>query len=453
MASPKPTAFKLPKEISYQKTTLANGEVAYVFRHETLGELGRLRVAGTTGNQTHIQAEVIGAENDPLTALRKSVFEPIARVFIDTLETVKGKGRQTALIPSSGEAHVIESKLMPCKQCGHPAAMMINTGAETPGELADYARLMHKKILDLQIPTWVVGFEKEVKVKGKLTGKALVAMVWPFNKKAEMCFADDFNKEMDSYIHAHCSRDQKTPKIKAVISDLKNLTSADCQRLGSQYAGWRGYLEGFFGLLFQENKLTEAFTRDVARKLGLFTHGDIGFSSPSEKALFEDYAYFHYGDAGTTLISRVLDKNPDLLKKDYKQIGNAVKKAYFTGLMVLEVVDLSQGIMRVFDMVCKEERLFIDRAFSKSADMHFDKLMMLSTVIDTKDFLFTTGAGIPIDRTSYGGKKIVDAMEGYTKKHKANKPLSKAQSLVCTTDIISQCLRGGALAGHTLNYI
>jgi hypothetical protein len=78
--------------------------------------------------------------------------------------------------------------------------------------------------------------------------------------------------------------------------------------------------------------------------------------------------------------------------------------------------------------------------------------MMMSTVIDTGTFLFTTGAGIPIQPDTKQGKIIIALLKKYTKEHSAGKPLTKAVSFKCTTEVIKYCFNEGLLSRHTLNY-
>ncbi len=63
--------FKLPSDISYQQTQLANG-VAFNFRHAQLGELGRILLQERPDGQTQIICEVVGDPDDPMTAKRAS---------------------------------------------------------------------------------------------------------------------------------------------------------------------------------------------------------------------------------------------------------------------------------------------------------------------------------------------------------------------------------------------
>jgi len=62
---------------------------------------------------------------------------------------------------------------MPCEQCGLPTAMLIFApSAETSDQLADYARLIYKKVKGINVPTWIVGDTREVVVNGELAGRA-----------------------------------------------------------------------------------------------------------------------------------------------------------------------------------------------------------------------------------------------------------------------------------------
>ena len=61
--------FELPPDVSFRKQRLNDGW-AYVFRHRTLGELGRILVQDTGDGHSRISCEVVGDPADPMTAKR-----------------------------------------------------------------------------------------------------------------------------------------------------------------------------------------------------------------------------------------------------------------------------------------------------------------------------------------------------------------------------------------------
>ncbi|MBU2431884.1 MAG: hypothetical protein KKH99_14420, partial [Proteobacteria bacterium] len=67
--------FRLPSEITTTKERIEDQWV-YTFRHKDLGDIGRIRLKGT-GNNTMINLDVTGDPDDPMTAKRREIFEPI----------------------------------------------------------------------------------------------------------------------------------------------------------------------------------------------------------------------------------------------------------------------------------------------------------------------------------------------------------------------------------------
>jgi hypothetical protein len=57
------------------------------------GNIGRIRLKGT-GNNTTINLDVIGEPNDPMTARRREVFEPIGMRIANQMESIVGRGSE-----------------------------------------------------------------------------------------------------------------------------------------------------------------------------------------------------------------------------------------------------------------------------------------------------------------------------------------------------------------------
>ena len=66
-ASANLAGFRLPPGVSITKQTVSDGW-AYLFRHHSLGQLGRIVLRETADGRTHISCEVAGDAHDPMTA-------------------------------------------------------------------------------------------------------------------------------------------------------------------------------------------------------------------------------------------------------------------------------------------------------------------------------------------------------------------------------------------------
>jgi hypothetical protein len=69
---------------------------ACVFRHQTLGLLGRIVLRDTPRGRTHITSEVAGDPPDPYTARRTAVLEPITRRILRRLDEIQGAAQPEA---------------------------------------------------------------------------------------------------------------------------------------------------------------------------------------------------------------------------------------------------------------------------------------------------------------------------------------------------------------------
>jgi len=178
-------SFTLPPEVTFHHQKLAPHGESYTFRHSKMGELGRIDVI-PHGKQSQITAYLAaGDPRDPMTELRTNIFHTIAIEFNNELEKKYGTGTRTMPPPSNPRNNkVVESKAMVCLTCNTPVALLVFAhDADTVDQLEDYARMMYSRIVEMNLPTWVIGAEEEVN-PGK-EGIALILPIWPNRGKAE----------------------------------------------------------------------------------------------------------------------------------------------------------------------------------------------------------------------------------------------------------------------------
>ncbi len=161
LTSPVASDFRLPPAMSFTKERIPGG-IAYVFRHHELGMLGRIVVQEIIGSQCLVSLEVAGDPEDPTTDRRMTVFEPVAKELVWRLELHSRRieavlGTAPPLTPpDAGE--LVESKLIPCERCDAGVALLIFApGATDPGRFEDYARRMYKQVVQMNVPTYVIG--------------------------------------------------------------------------------------------------------------------------------------------------------------------------------------------------------------------------------------------------------------------------------------------------------
>lgn len=203
------TKFTLPPNIKSQKQLTPSGNWSYVFRHDELGELGRILVLPhTNGIQTQLTAEVSGSPDDPLTKKRRLILEPIAKKLMDSMAGICGDGEgKLESYVSPQEQHIIKSMIYPCEVCRAITAFLIFApDTDTQGRLEDYARLMYAKIQELKVPTWVVGTETENIVNGEDLRKSLVLKVFPNHGRARVMTPDEVMGTVEKLMSMHCKR-------------------------------------------------------------------------------------------------------------------------------------------------------------------------------------------------------------------------------------------------------
>lgn len=130
-----PGAFQLPPGVSYVKERLAYGW-AYVFRHRELGQLGRIVLQGREDGRCHVTCEVVGDPDDPMTAQRMAILQPLTtdlmrRLAVQTGSTDVGLGVDPPPRPPEPK-ELIKSKLMQCERCDAGVALLIFADRATP---------------------------------------------------------------------------------------------------------------------------------------------------------------------------------------------------------------------------------------------------------------------------------------------------------------------------------
>ncbi|MGB3791007.1 MAG: hypothetical protein WA949_23580 [Phormidesmis sp.] len=200
-------SFSLPPEISFTKQPIRGGMV-FQFRHQSLGDLGRLVLQDRADGQCHITSEVVGAPDDPMTKTRSELFLPISEKLTAALEAAtSNKGRPSAGLPAQVKTppapmERIPSTQIPCERCGKVAAHLIfaDYAREVSG-LEDCARKMYHIYKKVNVPTWIIG--APLGIPSDHT-PALTLKVWPKRQEAKPISPADFNAALDKILEKHC---------------------------------------------------------------------------------------------------------------------------------------------------------------------------------------------------------------------------------------------------------
>ncbi len=218
--------FRLPPDVSFYKQAWGDSW-AYVFRHRTLGEIGRILFQGTTGGKCLVSYEVVGDPADPLTAERAAIFKPLGIELAERMAAATGPVSQDSIgdpLPRPPESlEMIESKHIPCEQCRSIAAMLIFArDATDPGRFEDYARKMYPQYVRLNVPTWIIG--PPIGNKPPMDCPSDILKIWPAREPMRRLTPAELNSMLDRVTDGHCGpapREQvRTNRSSAVNAEM-----------------------------------------------------------------------------------------------------------------------------------------------------------------------------------------------------------------------------------------
>jgi hypothetical protein len=213
-----PGSFPLPPDVTVRKER--HGDAwAHVFRHTRLGDLGRVVLRPRPDGQTDFAAEIAGHPGDPMRPEREAVFGPLVRRLAESFERAVAErglrpGPPTGPLAPRDEApprRRIRGEIVPCDHCDEPVALLVFADDATdPGGLEDAARLMHGRIAEADLPTWIVGPPIPIDPS---RGPALldddsvydVLKVWPEREPVRRLDPTVFDAELDVLAYGHCA--------------------------------------------------------------------------------------------------------------------------------------------------------------------------------------------------------------------------------------------------------
>ena len=212
-----PGSFPLPPGVTVRKER--HGDAwAHVFRHARLGDLGRVVLRPRPDGRTDFAAEIAGHPGDPMRPEREAVFGPLVHRLAESFQQAVADrglrpGPPTGPLAPRDEApprRRIRGEVVPCDRCDEPVALLVFADDATdPGGLEDAARLMHARIAEAGLPTWIVG---PPIAPGASHGPVLfdddyvsdVLKVWPEREPVQRLDRDAFDAVLDALADGHC---------------------------------------------------------------------------------------------------------------------------------------------------------------------------------------------------------------------------------------------------------
>jgi len=158
------------------------------------------------GRGTHVSCEVAGDADDPRTAERRAIFEPLGLEIARQMERSTGPSTDTRPYaapspPAEPAADRVEGKLTQCPRCGEFVAMLaFAPGATDAGRFEDYARLMYPEYSQRGLPTWIIG----PALGAGPEDPADILQVWPTRKRLQRLTPRQFNPRLDRLAARHC---------------------------------------------------------------------------------------------------------------------------------------------------------------------------------------------------------------------------------------------------------
>lgn len=169
--------------------------------------MGRIVLQGREDGNCHVTCEVAGDPDDPMTAQPLAMFQPLATDLVRRLEAQTGStdaGLWVDPPPRPPEPkELIKSKLMQCERCDAGVALLIFADRATDhGGLEDYARKMYPRVVQLNLPTYVMGPPLG---GGPLPERpADILKIWPNRKPIRQLRPAEFNPIIQELARAHC---------------------------------------------------------------------------------------------------------------------------------------------------------------------------------------------------------------------------------------------------------
>ena len=212
----KKLGYKLPPGVTMTRGPSSDG-VAFYFRHEEIGELGRVRlvnVPNSTG--ARLLGEVVGQPNDPMTTKRATMLEPLVQQLHNVLDEVAGvphrptKGLNQPHQTTQEPAGSLMVKILRCESCDTPVARLIFASPETKtiADFHDVERRAFTICSQFDVPTWIIGPGNAIDVLTKSNPMNIRSTVMQIRPEVGDLFESSpsvFNQTLSALEHNHCA--------------------------------------------------------------------------------------------------------------------------------------------------------------------------------------------------------------------------------------------------------
>jgi hypothetical protein len=192
---------RLPPDVSVEKRREGPDWMWY-FRHHALGEIGRIRIASHGSGFSQLICELVGSPDDPMTAQRQAIFEPIGLAVAAALPNAPDIPDPPLPPPSSSVREVVQNNLLTCPTCGAVVARLVFAPATDRGLFEDFARMLFPSFSQWPVPTWIIGPDIQMRHPNRCVNDVL--QVLPERHPIRRLTPDDLNPVLDGLAANHC---------------------------------------------------------------------------------------------------------------------------------------------------------------------------------------------------------------------------------------------------------
>ena len=193
---------------------------------------------------------------------------------------------------------------------------------------------------------------------------------------------------------------KNTPRPRSKSSHLK---------LFENYKHNRRLLSDFHIDTFRPGNIPELIIKNAGEKLGICSEdGHIDIYSEVEINVLYDYCTLYSYIDNRPFISDFLEKHPENLQEEAKEVVTAFVNSKFTILRFDALLD--NGLIKVHDLSNGENHILIDQALNNTT---FEGCHLVVNLLDLKDYVMSSGGPISFDPKSWGGKHILQIFSEY----------------------------------------
>ena len=192
---------RLPPGVRAVRRTMPDGTPYYEFHHDGVGLLGSVIVRpDPASGKSQMDAMLApGGPDDPLAGQRQDLLRQVVGALDEAIDEKYGPApARTPNMPPPDfrDVAVVGHHLGQCPHCNAlKYHLVFAPGAENAGDLETQVRRVHAEIVELGLPTWVVGADMDTPYPDGFA--APVRKVWPKRGAVRRLTPDELQTVLD----------------------------------------------------------------------------------------------------------------------------------------------------------------------------------------------------------------------------------------------------------------